>query len=78
MIEKLVPMIAVWHHEARRVMTNGDPGGWIFLSHPHTNNGFFFLRTKVIIYLSIYLSILFIYFKISFQKSLNTLRCNFT
>ena len=24
-------------------MTNGDPEGRIFLSHPHTNNGFFFL-----------------------------------
>ena len=26
-------------------MTNGDHEGWIFLSHPHTNNGFFFLPT---------------------------------
>ena len=25
MIEKSVPRIAVWHHEACRVMTNGDP-----------------------------------------------------
>ena len=25
------------------MMTNGDPEGRIFLSHPHTNNGFFFL-----------------------------------
>ena len=24
-IEKSVPRIAVWHHEACRVMTNGDP-----------------------------------------------------
>ena len=38
-----MPRITVWHHEACRVMTNGDPEGWIFLSHPYTNNGFFFL-----------------------------------
>ena len=24
------------------MMTNGDPEGQIFLSYPHTNNGFFF------------------------------------
>ena len=29
-IEKSVPRIAVWHHEASRVMTNGDPEGRIF------------------------------------------------
>ena len=45
--EKSVPRIAVWHHEACRVMTNGDPEGQIFLSNPHTNNGFFFLLTFV-------------------------------
>ena len=40
--------------------------------HPTlTYNGFFFLLTTVFIYLSIY-------FTKSFQKSLNTLRCNFT
>ena len=44
-IEKSVPRIADWHREAWRVMTNGDPEGRIFLSHPHTNNGFFFLLT---------------------------------
>ena len=27
------------------MMTNGDPEGRIFLSYPHTNNGFFFLLT---------------------------------
>ena len=27
------------------MMTNGDREGRIFLSHPHTNNGFFFLLT---------------------------------
>ena len=37
-IEKSVPRIAVWHHEACRVMTNGDPEGRIVLSYPHTNN----------------------------------------
>ena len=66
---------AAWHHEVWRVMTNGDPEGRIFLSYPHANNGFFFLLTTVFIYLSIYL---IIYFKISFQKALNTVRCNFT
>ena len=54
-VEKSVPRIAVWHHEACRVMTNGDPEGRIFLSYPHTNNGFFFLLTTVFIYLFIYL-----------------------
>ena len=29
-IEKSVQRIAVWHHEACRVMTNGDPEGQIF------------------------------------------------
>ena len=62
-------MIAVWHHEACRVMTNRDLEGRIFLSYPHTNNGFFFLLIIAFIYLfrSIYL------FKISFQKSLKSL-----
>ena len=46
-MEKSFPRIAVWHHEACRVMTNGDPEGQILLSYPHTNNGFFFLFTTV-------------------------------
>ena len=54
-IEKPVPRIAVWHLEACRVMTNGDPEGRIFLSYPHMNNGFLFLLTTVFIYLFIYL-----------------------
>ena len=54
-IEKFVPRVAVWHHEACRVMTNGDPEGRIFLSYPHTNNEFIFLLTTIIIYLFIYL-----------------------
>ena len=29
------------------MMTNSDPEGLIFLSYPHTNNGFFFLLTTV-------------------------------
>ena len=33
------------------MMTNGDPEGRIFLSYPHTKNGFFFLLTTVFIYL---------------------------
>ena len=49
-IEKSVPRIAVWHHKACRLMTNGDPEGQIFLSYPHMNNGFFFLLTTVFIY----------------------------
>ena len=44
-IEKSILRITVWHQEACRVMTNGDPEGWIFLCHPHINNGFFFLLT---------------------------------
>ena len=52
-IEKSAPRIAVWHHEACRVMSNCDPEGRIFLSYPHTNNGFFFLLTTVFIFLFI-------------------------
>ena len=48
-IEKSVPRITVWHHKACRVMTNGDPDGLIFLSYPHTNNGFSFLLTTVFV-----------------------------
>ena len=29
------------------MMTNVDPDGRIFLSYPHTNDGFFFLLTTV-------------------------------
>ena len=39
-------------------MLAGDPEGQIFLSYPHTNNGFFFLLATVFIYLFIYLFIL--------------------
>ena len=42
-IEKSVSRITVRHHEAYRMMTKGDPKGQLFLSHYHTNNGFFFL-----------------------------------
>ena len=49
-IEQSIPRITDWHHEACRVMTNGDHEGWIFLSYPHTNNDFFFLlNTKYLI-----------------------------
>ena len=44
-IEKPVPRITNWHHEACTVMTIGDREERIFLSHPHKNNGFFFLLT---------------------------------
>ena len=40
------------------MMTNGDHGGRIFLSHPHTNNGSFYIGKH----------------KKDFQKILNTLR----
>ena len=49
-IEKSVPTIAVWHHKACRVMTNGDLERRIFLSHSHRNNGFFFLLTTAFFY----------------------------
>ena len=65
-IEKSVPRNSVWHHDAFGVMTNGDPEEWIF--YP----------TLTRIMDSFSCSPLFFYFKISFQKSLNTLRCNFT
>ena len=32
------------------MMTNGDPEGRIFLSYPHTNNGFFFLLIIVFLF----------------------------
>ena len=32
------------------MMRNGDPEGRIFLSYPHTNNGFFFLLTTVFLF----------------------------
>ena len=44
-IEQSVPRITDWQYEACRVMTKGDCQGRIFLSHPHMNNGFFFLLT---------------------------------
>ena len=44
-IKKSVPRITDWHHEACWVMKIGDREGQIFLSHPHTNNGLFFLLT---------------------------------
>ena len=65
-IEKSVPRITDWHHEACRVMTNGDP-----------RDGFFY-PTITRIMDSFSCSPLFFYLKISFQKSLNTLRYNFT
>ena len=49
-IEKSGPRIAVWHHEACRVMTNSDPEGQILRSHRHTNNGFFFLLAAVFLF----------------------------
>ena len=51
-IEQSVPRIAVWHHEACRVMTNGDPEGRILLSYPHTNNGFVSLLTSFYLFIN--------------------------
>ena len=51
-LKKSFLRIIVWHHEACRVMTNGDPEGQIILSYPHTNNGFFFLLTTVFLFLN--------------------------
>ena len=48
---KSVSRIAVWYHEACRVMTNGDPEGRICLSYPHTNSGSFFLLTTIFLFL---------------------------
>ena len=44
-IDKTILRIPDWHHEACQVITSGDTEGRIFLSHPHKNNGFFFLLT---------------------------------
>ena len=44
-IDKSDPRITDWHQYACRVMADGDHEGRIFLSHPHTNNGFIFLLT---------------------------------
>ena len=45
-IEKSVPRITDWLHEACRVMTISDHEGWIFLSYSHTHDGYFFLLTS--------------------------------
>ena len=47
-IDQSVQRITDWHHKACRMMTNGDHEEQIFLSHPHTNNGFFFLLTTIL------------------------------
>ena len=50
-IEKSVPRIVIWHHEACWVMTNGYSEGRILLPYPHKNNEFFILLTTLFIYL---------------------------
>ena len=65
-IEKSVPRIAFCHHEACRVLTNGDPEGQIFLSNPHTNDGFFFLLTTIFLFKNKHLEVPE-YAKIQFQ-----------
>ena len=57
-IEKSVPRIAVWHHEACRVMTNFDLEGRFFLSHLTGIMDSFSCSPLVFIYLVIYLFIL--------------------
>ena len=54
-IEKSVPRIAVWHREACRVMTNGDPKGRIFLTR--IKDSFSCSPLFLFIYLHIYLFI---------------------
>ena len=45
-LKKSVPRITVWHPLASLEMTIGDPReGLIFLSHPHTHEGFLYPRT---------------------------------
>ena len=68
-IDKCVPRITVWHHKACQVMPNVDCKGRLFLSHPHTNNGFFFLLT---------IKYLVLCFKKGSLKFLNMLRCDMT
>ena len=44
-IEQSVRKTTSWHHQACRVMINGDREGCIFLSNPNTYNGLLFLLT---------------------------------
>ena len=46
-IEKSVQRITDWNHEPCRVMIIGHGERQIFLSHPHTNNGFFLAHRLV-------------------------------
>ena len=47
-IEKSVPRITVWHHEACRVMKSGDPEGRIFYPNLTRIMDSFFLLTTLI------------------------------
>ena len=69
-IEKSVPRIGDWHHEACRVMKTSDLEQRIFLSHPHTNKEFFFLLSTK------YLILYWKNVKKGFQKIMNSLRCD--
>ena len=61
-IEQSVPRIAVWHHEACRVMTNDDPEGRIFFYPTLTRIMDSFSCSPLFICLFIYLFIyLFIF-----------------
>ena len=59
-LEKSIPRTAVWHHEASRVIPR--------------DRFFYPTLTRIMDYFSC--SSVFFYFKIRFQKSLYTLRCN--
>ena len=48
-LEKYVLRIIVWHHEACRMMTNGDLEGQIFLSHSHHSIPLLFLAHNSIL-----------------------------
>ena len=68
-IDKSVLRITDCHHEACRVMTNGDCEGQILLSHPHTNNGLFSCSPlSTAFYIGKHEKV--------FQKILNSLRCD--
>ena len=53
---EMVRTIIIYHECEGRieksvlVILNGDSKGRIFLSYPHTNNGFFFLLTTVFLF----------------------------
>ena len=61
------PRFTDWHHEACRGMANRDHEGRIFISHSHTNNGFFSCSPLNNLYFTLEKH------EKSFKKNLNTL-----